>query len=325
MHSLFSQLSGCRVRVPHAIGVLLAAMLMASAMPPPARASYRSLVLRAERGIRTCINDERAKRGLRPLQDSRTLDRAAHYHASNMLRYDFFDHTDPWGQGPAERVARFDRARALDFIGENIGAGYRSTRAACSGWMHSPGHRANILDRDYTVMGAGFAKGHSGYGSYFVQDFGVVKSSTPPSGSGGDTGSGGSQGTGNTPGSSGGGGSPGPPPATHHVVVRLFNVDDQETLFVNGSQVATVGYGQDQTIDLGQLSASDSVYVKVENFAGGYTWGIQETSDGATVLDDEAGTLGQDGANNNDQTTGPVHDTTFDSSGAVSETYTYQP
>lgn len=299
------------------VGSVCACAFVSSVIPATTAASQRSLALRVERGIRACANNERAKRGLRPLRDNRTLDRAARYHARNMYGHNFFDHTDPWGRGPAERVARFDRGHTLDFIGENIAAGYGSTRAVCAGWMHSPGHRANILDRDYTVMGAGFVKGRRGYGTYFVQDFGVLKTPAPSDGgTGGDSGSGGSS------------GSPGAgTPATdnHHVAVRLFNVDDQETLYLNGTEVATVGYGDDETIDLGQLSKSDSITVKVDNTGGGYTWGVQETSDDAQVLDDEAGTVGQDGANSNDQATGEVHHVTFNSSGDISDTYTVGP
>ena len=39
------------------------------------------------------------------------------------------------------------------------------------GWMHSPGHRANILNPDYTLMGIGARKGHNGRW-YVAQVFG---------------------------------------------------------------------------------------------------------------------------------------------------------
>lgn len=278
--------------------VAVAVAFLMCVLPVPQVIAHSAAVTRTEHRIRACVNQERGKRGLPPLKDNRVLDRAAHFHATNMALHNFYGHTDIWHHDPFQRIVRFDTNHTLDFPqGENIAAGNRSAKAACIGWMNSAGHRANILDRDYTVMGAGFARGGH-WGTYFVQDFGVLKDQTPS-----------------------GGGSR----SSHHVVVRLFNVDDQETLYLNGSEVATVGYADDQTVDLGQLSASDSVTVKVENFGGGYTWGIQETSDNTIVLEDEAGTVGQVGANNNDQTTGEIHNITFDASGAVSDSYTVQP
>lgn len=293
----------------------VAAALACTCLLPATPATARpSAAARVERGIRACVNQERAKRGVRPLKDNPILDRAARFHAVNMARRNFFEHTDPRGRGPAQRVALLDRTHRLYFIGENIAAGYGSAHAACVGWMQSAGHRANILDRDYTVMGAGFARVRGGYGTYFVQDFGRLKPVKPPkppsSGSGG--------------GSSGGSG--GGTTTTHHVVMHLFNVDDQETVYLNGNVVATAGYGKTRDVDLGQLSDSDHVTMMLDNFSGGYAWGITEESDGQTVLDDEAGVAGSYGANGDDQSyTGTVHSVTFDASGTISDSYTVQP
>ncbi len=291
-------------------GCALAAALASSAcMVTGGQALARpNPVARTERAIRACVNQERTKRGLRPLKDNRVLDRAAHFHASNMAKFNFFAHTDIWRHDPFARIAAFDTRHTLDYPqGENIAAGDGSARAACVAWMHSAGHRANILDPDYTVMGAGFARSRRGYRTYFVQDFGVLKAVSPPAGG---------------PGGGSGGGST----TTHHVTLHLFNVDDQETVYLNGGEVASVGYGQTSDVDLGQLSASDQVTVTVDNFAGGYSWGITEVSDGQTVLDDEAGSVGSYGANGNDQSsTGTVHRLTFDASGTISDTYTVQP
>ncbi len=301
---------GVRGRVRLAASAV--ALIVAVLLPLP-QASAASSVVGVERGIRACVNTERHKRGLRPLADSPILDRAARFHARNMLHQGFFDHTDPAGRGPAERVALFDPNETLDYIGENIGAGYASGRAACVGWMNSAGHRANILDKDYTVMGGGFARGRRGYRTYFVQDFGMLKPAPQPgSGPAGDSGP--------------SGGSDNPPPEVHHVVVHLFNVDDQETVYVNGNVVSSAGYGQSLDIDLGQLSSSDKISVSVDNFGGGYSWGISEETDGQTVLDDRAGTAGSSGANGNDQSsTGTVHRVTFDTSGTITDSYTVEP
>jgi uncharacterized protein YkwD len=129
--------------------------------------------LAAERGIRACANRERRTRGIAPLGPSAPLARAARLHARSMARLGFFDHTDPQGRGVDERVAIFDRARRFTYIGENIAAGQGSPASACSSWMGSAGHRANILNPEYTHVGGGFARGGP-YSRYYVQVFGAL-------------------------------------------------------------------------------------------------------------------------------------------------------
>jgi uncharacterized protein YkwD len=123
-----------------------------------------------ERGIRECANRNRRAAGLETLQASRVLSQAARLQARNMAKYNFFDHTDLQGRDPQDRVEIFDREHRYDLVGENIAAGYSSAQATCEGWMHSPGHRANILGEDYTAIGVGFSRGGE-YGRYYVQVF----------------------------------------------------------------------------------------------------------------------------------------------------------
>lgn len=125
---------------------------------------------KVESAIRRCANGNREAAGLQLLQASSVLDKAARLQARNMAAHGFFEHTDPQGRGPADRVAIFDGQHEFSFIGENIAAGYPSAHATCRGWMNSSGHRANILDSDYTHIGAGFARGGP-YGRYYVQVF----------------------------------------------------------------------------------------------------------------------------------------------------------
>jgi uncharacterized protein YkwD len=99
------------------------------------------------------------------------LRHAAKYHARNMLRYDFFNHNDPFGQSPADRVHRFARRGSFRWVGENIAVGNWSAAGVCRAWMGSAEHRANILSRHYTMIGVGYARAANGR-TYFVQDFG---------------------------------------------------------------------------------------------------------------------------------------------------------
>lgn len=147
--------------------VIVTAVASSTAAPPATRRAV-------ERGIRECVNDNRRDAGLAPLRASRVLSEAARLHARNMARQHFFDHVDPRGRDVGERVAIFDRAGRYALVGENIAAGYRTVAATCEGWMHSAGHRANILRRDYTSLGSGFARGGE-YGRYYVQVFAAAE------------------------------------------------------------------------------------------------------------------------------------------------------
>jgi uncharacterized protein YkwD len=132
----------------------------------------------AEHAIRDCANRNRAVNGLEPLLASRVLTEAARLQARNMARLGFFDHTDPQGRGPEERVRIFDPGERFSYVGENIAAGYESVHQACVGWMHSPGHRANILGGGYAYIGGGYAVGGP-YHRYYVQVFAQLTEPEP--------------------------------------------------------------------------------------------------------------------------------------------------
>lgn len=132
-------------------------------------------IISAERLIRQCANRERFAAGLPPLYRAPALDAAARGLARDMVVRRFFDHTDPDGAGPQERV---DAIEAGWGVGENIAMGYRSVRAACRGWMASPGHRKNILEPSYEAVGAGYARGRGG--PFFVQELAFRVEAVPP-------------------------------------------------------------------------------------------------------------------------------------------------
>jgi uncharacterized protein YkwD len=54
--------------------------------------------------------------------------------------------------------------------GENIAAGYTSVSAVTSGWMGSPGHKANILNPNFKIISVGVAQSANG-SYYWVEDF----------------------------------------------------------------------------------------------------------------------------------------------------------
>jgi uncharacterized protein YkwD len=60
----------------------------------------------------------------------------------------------------------------LRMVGENVAYGYRDGAAVMVGWMNSPGHRANILNANYRLLGVGAAQSAQGRW-YSAQVFGT--------------------------------------------------------------------------------------------------------------------------------------------------------
>lgn len=122
-----------------------------------------------EAQILALMNAERAKAGLGMLQQDTRLAAIARVHSADMLNRDFFDHTNP------DDCSSSCRANNADYdwssIGENIymteGHDLSATEEAemvVDGWMHSAGHKANILGTKYTNAGVGvFVQGDKVY------------------------------------------------------------------------------------------------------------------------------------------------------------------
>jgi uncharacterized protein YkwD len=119
------------------------------------------------------VNAERRKAGASLLRPNPHLDQAAQRHAEDMLRRAYFAHESPDGRTVRER----SRDAGYDWraIGENIAEGQLSIAEVMDTWMHSPGHRRNILDRDFKELGVGLALGKQGEGWQleWVQTFGA--------------------------------------------------------------------------------------------------------------------------------------------------------
>jgi uncharacterized protein YkwD len=109
------------------------------------------------------LNEQRDAHGLVALTEAGVLDRAAGGYAQDMVDGRFFDHVSPSGGTMLQRIKAAGWAPAGSWsAGENIawGSGSLSTPASIvDGWMHSAGHRANILNGGYGQIGIGIAAG----------------------------------------------------------------------------------------------------------------------------------------------------------------------
>ena len=111
------------------------------------------------------VNIERRKAGVKPLVLSDELMRAAAVRSQEVTKV--FSHTRPDGTPFSSIVSRHGRR-----IGENIGGGYQTPEEVVDSWMHSEGHRKNILHPDFTELGVGYTyEENSQYKHYWVQIF----------------------------------------------------------------------------------------------------------------------------------------------------------
>ena len=107
-----------------------------------------------ERSAFNLTNEERAAFGLRGLVWDEELGDVAKRYSIDMCERGFFDHIDPDGKDPAQRI----RASGLTFqyAGENIAKGYLDGATVMNAWMNSEGHRQNILEERFVYLGLGY-------------------------------------------------------------------------------------------------------------------------------------------------------------------------
>jgi hypothetical protein len=130
-----------------------------------------------EKKILEAANDYRAKNDVGKLVIDNRLNRIAQLHAKALAKADKFGDDDRNahvldGKGPLDRVkaGKYEFARITENVAYNIGS-RDPAEDAMKGWIASPGHQKNLVDKLVTQTGIGAAKGASGRW-YFVQMFG---------------------------------------------------------------------------------------------------------------------------------------------------------
>ena len=73
-----------------------------------------------------------------------------------MIDHHYFDHQSPILGSPFDQMNK--AGISFQFAGENI-AGNNSAASAMTSWMNSSGHKANILNPNYTHIGIGVVDG----------------------------------------------------------------------------------------------------------------------------------------------------------------------
>lgn len=109
------------------------------------------------------VNQERAKAGLKPLTENAKLSNMAMDKAKDMSNNNYFDHNSPTYGSPFDMMKKY--GISYSYAGENIAKGQKTPADVMNAWMNSQGHRANILNGNYTMIGVAY------YNGYWVQEF----------------------------------------------------------------------------------------------------------------------------------------------------------
>jgi uncharacterized protein YkwD len=137
------------------VALLATAVVLVGTAAAPAQAQGQTRrELRYERQVFAATNGNRSANGVSALRLNDCLNHAAVRQATAMAQREQIFHQD---------LGRVLRKCKLNTAGENVASGYRSGVSVVNGgWMHSEGHRANILNPSFTLIGIGARLGHNG-------------------------------------------------------------------------------------------------------------------------------------------------------------------
>ena len=140
---------------------LLAAILLAIFLVPASFAAQR--LSDNERALFDAANRERVERSLPALHWDESLAAAARKHANRMAFYNVIEHQLSGEPDLKERLT--EAGARFSMIAENIAVA-SNPQTIHSGWMHSPGHRGNILNPNLNAVGIAAARGRRSRGVF---------------------------------------------------------------------------------------------------------------------------------------------------------------
>lgn len=118
-----------------------------------------------EQEVIRLVNVERANAGLSALKNDWELARVAEDKSQDMHDKGYFSHTSPTYGSPFTMMQNY--GIKYKAAGENIAKGQQTAAEVVEAWMNSEGHRANILNKNYTHIGVGYVAN----GNYWTQMF----------------------------------------------------------------------------------------------------------------------------------------------------------
>ena len=146
--------------------ILVAAFITIPATASPHYQKHKVHASATPEEILHYVNIFRESHGLKALKMNGDISSEAEKHSRNMAR-----HIVPFGHaGFDNRANRLGKKLSPVYAtAENVAMGNMSAKKAVNLWIHSPGHRKNMLGK-YNLTGIGIARGRNGY-LYFTQIF----------------------------------------------------------------------------------------------------------------------------------------------------------
>lgn len=135
--------------------------------------------LNSTREVLKLVNEERAKKGLKPYVMDKNMEQAAIQRAYELVAY--CTHERPDGDMFSTVFKEYGISIDLwmgDRVGENIATGQKDAQSVMNSWMNSGDHKAQILSKYYTVIGIGCVE-YDGT-RYWVQLFSNTLDSAVP-------------------------------------------------------------------------------------------------------------------------------------------------
>jgi hypothetical protein len=151
-----------RVVEPLALGVLVF-ILMALPFTYNLTSAHKFQVLGYATDISvdnlaSLTNQQRAAAGLPGLSLNSKLMQAAQAKAADMFAKNYWAHVSPDGLQPWTFIT--NAGYAYSYAGENLAKDFLTSSGVMAGWMGSAGHRANILNVNYTDVGFAVMNGN---------------------------------------------------------------------------------------------------------------------------------------------------------------------
>ncbi|WP_404468007.1 CAP domain-containing protein [Sutcliffiella horikoshii] len=131
----------------------------------PATEQTAGAVSEFEKKVVELTNAEREKQGLAPLELDVELSKVAKDKSKDMQQNNYFSHNSPTHGSPFDMMKKY--GIQYNTAGENIAQGQQSPEEVVNAWMNSEGHRANIMNENFTHIGVG----HVEEGNYWTQMF----------------------------------------------------------------------------------------------------------------------------------------------------------
>lgn len=174
LHTHHTILYGVLFTILKVVLVVVAVMIPAEAFVSPDVLADQATKIIAR------TNQMRVEQGLPELNVSTLLIRSADSRAKDMGTKEYFSHVSPDGH----RLGFFLERAGYPYAeaGENLAMGFSDADGAMNGWMKSPTHYANLVDREFKDIGVGIEGAvYQGKPTVFVaQHFGSQRQAIQP-------------------------------------------------------------------------------------------------------------------------------------------------